>query len=233
MNHNAWRNLRTVVRYVVYACCVIVVLFPVFVCGSFLMNPFGGFAGSSQFTKRSGFAAKRSMNEWPSAVAPSNVRLVSRKHDYSIDSHSLWYKIELDIDSAQKWADSVHSDRELYSRQSIRHDDRGLEGVRRTIAGPPPLHWKTGDSPNWWSPPPIEFRATEAMKWYSGYDSGVGQAAYTGYDAMNSTLWVYEYSCQHDRLWEPNQIPNGDVFSRLKDAEQNVGPKPPTVPSEL
>lgn len=197
------------------------------------MKPFGGFAGSSEFANESGFAAKRSMNEWPSTVAPSNVRLVSRKYDYSIDSHSSWYKIELDIDSAKKWADSVHTDRELHSRQSVRQDDRGLEAVRRIIPGPPPLNWKTGDSPTWWTPPPIEFRATEAMKWYSGYDSGVGQAAYTGYDRTHSTLWVYEYSCQHDRLWEPNQIPDGDVFSRLEDAEQNAEPKTPTVSSEL
>ena len=198
-----------------------------------IMHPFGGFAGSSEFVNKSGFDAKRSMNEWPSNVAPSNVRLVSRKHDYSIDSHSSWYKIELDIDSAQKWADSVHSIRELRSRQSIGRDDRGLEAVRRVIPGPPPLHWKTGDSPNWWTPPPIEFRATEAMKWYPGYDSGVGQAAYTGYDANDRTLWVYEYSCQHDRLWEPNQIPDGDIFSRLKDTEPNDGPMPPMIPSDL
>ncbi|WP_145385675.1 hypothetical protein [Stieleria neptunia] len=60
------------------------------------------------------------------------------------------------------------------------------------------------------------------MKWYSGYDSGVGQAAYTGYDADKQTLWVYEYACQHDRLWEPDQIPDGDVFSRLNEnAEPN------------
>ncbi len=71
------------------------------------------------------------------------------------------------------------------------------------------------------------------MKWYSGYNSGVGQAAYTGYDATQRTLWVYEYSCQHDRLWEPNQIPDGDVFSRLKGAEHNAAPNPTTVPSGL
>lgn len=233
MTRNAWRDFRTVVRYVIYAYCVIIVLLAVFFCGSLIMNPFAGFAGSSEFANKSGHAAKRLMNEWPSSVTPSNVRSVSRKHDYSIDSHSAWYKIELDIDSARKWADSVHSDRELHSRQSIRPDDRGLEGVRRMISGPPPLHWATGDSPKWWAPPPVEFRATEAMKWYSGYDSGVGQAAYTGFDSSHRTLWVYEYSCQHDRLWEPNQMPDGDVFSRLHDTEANVGPTPSTVPSEL
>jgi hypothetical protein len=222
MTRNAWRNFRTVVRYVVYACCVIVVLFPIMVCGSFLINPFGGFAGSSEFANKTGSAAKRSMNEWPSNVATAAVRSVSRKHDYSIDSHSTWFKIELDTASAQLWADSVHSDRERHSRESLRPDDRGLEGVRRIVPGPPPLHSKTGDTPDWWSPPPIDFRATEAMKWYSGYDSGVGQAAYTGYDADKQTLWVYEYACQHDRLWEPDQIPDGDVFSRLNEnAEPN------------
>jgi hypothetical protein len=78
----------------------------------------------------------------------------------------------------------------------------------------------TGDVPSWWKPPAIDFRATEAMLWYSGFDSGVGQAAYTGYDAEKQTLWVYEYACQHDRLWEKNQFPDGEVFSRLKDADK-------------
>ena len=102
-----------------------------------------------------------------------------------------------------------------------------MEAVRRMVPGPPPLHWATGDSPPWWTPPNIAFRATEAMKWYSGFDSGVGQAAYTGYDVDRGTLWVYEYSCQHDRLWEPNQIPTGEVFSRLKDAEPSDAHKSP------
>ena len=219
MNRNAWRTVRTVIRFVFYACCVLVVLFPILVCGSFLMNPFAGFAGSSEFVNKPGPSAKRSMNEWPVSIDPFTVRIVSRKFDYSIDSHSAWYKIELNATSAQIWADSVHTNQERYSRESIRRDDRGLEGVRRVLLGPPPLHWKTGDIPDWWKPPTIDFRVTEAMKWYSGFDSGVGQAAYTGYDAEKQTLWVYEYACQHDRLWEQNKIPDGDVFSRLKVAE--------------
>ncbi len=147
--------------------------------------------------------------------------------------YQLAYKIELHSDTARKWADSVHLLREQYSRQSVSKDDRGLEASRRVVRGPPPLHQATGDSPKWWNPPKIDFRATEAMKWYSGFDSGVGQAAYTGYDTSTGTMWVYEYSCQHDRLWEPNSIPDGDVFSRLKEAEQDVEPEPPSVRPNL
>ena len=222
------QTLRRVVLILFYAACVCIVLVAMLFFGAIVLNPFGGFAGSTQFANRSGPSAKRSMNAWPTAVDPSKVRFVSLKHDYSIDSHSTWYKIELDHRSSQLWADSVHADRERYSRESLRRDDRGLEGVRRIVPGPPPLHSTTGDTPEWWSPPSIDFRATEAMKWYSGYDSGVGQAAYTGYDADKQVLWVYEYACQHDRLWEPNQIPNGDVFSRLEEtAEPSDAPKPP------
>ena len=226
MDRSAWRTVRTVIRFVFYAFCIVVVLVPILVCGSFLMNPFAGFAGSSEFVNKPGPSAKRTMVEWPVAIDPSNVRIVSRKFDYSIDSHSSWYKIELNTASSLIWADSVHTNQERYSRESIGRDDRGLEGVRRVLIGPPPLHWKTGEIPDWWNPPAIDFRATEAMKWYSGFDSGVGQAAYTGYDADKQTLWVYEYACQHSRLWEHNQIPDGDVFSRLKDAEASVAPEP-------
>jgi hypothetical protein len=153
------------------------------------------------------------------AIDPAKVKTVSRKFDFSIDSYSVWYKIELDATSARIWADHVHTDKERRTRSSISPDDRGLEGVRRELLGPPPLHHKTGYVPAWWKPPTIQFRATEAMKWYSGFDSGVGQAAYTGYDVGNQTLWVYEYACQHDRLWEQNQIPEGDVYSRIKQGE--------------
>jgi hypothetical protein len=192
------------------------------------MNPFAGFAGSSEFVNKPGPSAKRSMDsmdEWPVSIDPSNVRIVSLKCDYSIDSHSAWYRIELNATSAQIWAETVHSNQERYSRESIRRDDRGLEGVRRVLVGPPPLHWQTGNTPDWWKPPTIDFRATEAMKWYSGFDSGVGQAAYTGYEAEKQTLWVYKYACQHDRLWEQNQMPDGDIFSSLKNAEPSDGPK--------
>lgn len=224
MNRNAWRTIRTVIRLVFYFFCVLVVLYPIMVCVPFLMNPFAGFAGSSEFVDRPGLSAKRSMDEWPVSIDPANVRIVSRKCDFSIDSHSAWYKIELNATSAQIWEDYVHSKQELYSRESIQRDDRGLEGVRRVLLGPPPLHQLTGYVPDWWKPTTIDFRATEAMKWYSGIDSGVGQATYTGYDAEKQTLWVYTYAGQHDRLWEPNQIPDGEVFSRLKESEQSAAP---------
>lgn len=211
--------VRQIVLYLFYFACVAVVLIALLFIGSIFLMPFQGFDGSSEFVDRSGPAAMRSMDDWPRDVSPSKVERVSRKFAYSIDSHSDWYKIELDPESAAAWADFVHRERERSSRDSVSHDDRGLEGVRRSIDGPPPLHTTTGDPPSWWTPPAIEFRATEAMLWYSGFDSGVGQAAYTGYDEAQQTLWVYEYSCQHDRLWERNEIPAGEVFSRLKESK--------------
>ena len=138
MSLKAWRIIRTILHYAFYACCVLVVLFPILVFGSLLMNPFTGFAGSSAFADKPGAAAKRLLNEWPTGVVPSSVKLVSRKYDYSIDSHSSWYKIELDSNSAQIWADAVHVDRERDSLQCLRQDDRGLEAVRRIVPGPPP-----------------------------------------------------------------------------------------------
>lgn len=230
MTRNALRTVRTIIRSVVYACCALAVLFTIAQIGSVLINSFSPFSDSSTFADESGVAAKRLIHEWPADVDPSNVRRVSGKQGYSFDSHSSWYKIELDANSAQVWADTVHANRERDSIQSLRKQDRGLEAVRRIVPGPPPLHRTTGPSPFWWTPPSVEFRATEAMKWYSGYGSGVGQAAYTGYDAERQTLWIYEYSAQHDRLWEPSRIPAGDIFSRLTDAEPSDAPQPSKLP---
>lgn len=91
----------------------------------------------------------------------------------------------------------------------------GSEGVSRTIAGPPPQHRQTGSTPGWWTPPAIVFRATEAMEWYTGYGSGVGRATYSAYDQATGELWIYEYSGQHDQLWDLGKVPAGEQFSTL------------------
>ena len=80
------------------------------------------------------------------------------------------------------------------------------------------MHRQTGTTPTWWSPPAIDFRATELMKWYRGYDSGVGRATYSGYDETTKTLWIYEYSCQHDQLWSQGNVPTGQQFSTIKES---------------
>jgi hypothetical protein len=51
------------------------------------------------------------------------------------------------------------------------------------------------------------------MKWYRDYYSGVGRATYSAYDESAQTLWIYEYSCQHDILWSSGDVPAGEHFS--------------------
>ena len=89
---------------------------------------------------------------------------------------------------------------------------RRSRGVSRTIAGPPPLHSQTGETPVWWKPPSTDFRATEVMLWYKQYASGVGRATYTAFDQHTGMLWIYEYACQHDILWPNGEVPPGKVF---------------------
>lgn len=218
MTRTLWRNLRTVVRYVVYAFCVIVVVFSIFVCGSFLMNPFGGFAGESEFTASSGNAAKRRLPDWPVGVITSDVESVSFKSAHSRDSYSSWYRIELTDDAALTWSNRAHAHQEKWCKQHLHNGHEGVEGVNRTIDGPPPLHSQTGETPRWWSPPAITFRATEVMLWYDGSYSGVGRATYTAFDETNQTLWIYDYACQNDILWPRGNVPKGDVFTTPKQA---------------
>ena len=216
MSRNAWRNVRTVIRYVVYACCVLVVLFPILICGSFLMNPFAGFDGKSEINGLSGLAAKRRLNDWPADVDPRDVHNVSYKSEYSRDSYSSWYRIELTAGAAERWMNQIHTHQEDWSRQCLHHLHEGLEGVHRTIAGPPPHHQQTGETPNWWIPPSFNFRATEVMLWYTNYCSGVGRASYSAFDESTGVLWIYDYSSQHDILWSHGSVPTGNVFKSLK-----------------
>ncbi len=93
----------------------------------------------------------------------------------------------------------------------------GVEGVHRTVAGPPPANWQTGECPSWWTPPKIDFRATEVMLWYTNYESGVGRATYTSFDRQSGVLWIYDYACQHDKLWTHGNIPPGTMFTSSKE----------------
>jgi hypothetical protein len=113
--------------------------------------------------------------------------------------------------------DQMHKHQEDWSKQCLHHLHEGLEGVHRTISGPPPQHWQTGETPSWWTPPGIDFRATEVMLWYTNYDSGVGRATYSGFDESNGVLWVYDYASQHDILWSHGGMPAGDLFTTIAD----------------
>ncbi|MEI8213459.1 MAG: hypothetical protein WCI02_15030 [Planctomycetota bacterium] len=222
MGQNAWRNVRALIRYVVYAGCGLIVLFAIMICVSFLMNPFAGFAGQSEFSDLSGYSAKRRLSDWPSDVDPRDVQNVSYKSEYSRDSYSSWYRISLSATAAEKWTNQIHKHQEDWSRGCLGDLHEGLEGVHRTISGPPPLHWQTGETPTWWTPPNIDFRATEVMLWYTNYDSGVGRATYTSFDNLAGVLWMYDYACQHDKLWTHGNVPTGNVFMSSKDnAEQS------------
>jgi hypothetical protein len=55
------------------------------------------------------------------------------------------------------------------------------------------------------------------MLWYTDYDSGVGRATNSAFDKSTGILWIYDYACQHDRLWSPGNVPPGDVFSTVDD----------------
>lgn len=183
----------------------------------FLLNPFAGFAGQSEFTELSAGAAIRRLSNWPDGVATSDVETVSYKSAYSRDSYSSWYRIKLADDAASTWINQIHSHQEEWSKRCLHDLHEGLEGVHRTIEGPPPQHSQTGETPSWWWPPTINFRATEVMLWYKDYDSGVGRATYTAFNTSDRTLWMYDYACQHNTLWTQGNVPSGSVFTTLEE----------------
>ncbi len=213
MDQNAWRSVRALIRYVVYVGCGLIVLFAIVICVSFFVNPFAGFAGQSEFSNLSGYFAKHRLSDWPSEVDPRDVQMVSYRSEYSRDSYSSWYRITLSATAAEKWMNQIHKHQEEWSLGCVDDHHEGLEGVRRTVAGPPPLHHQTGESPVWWTPPSTEFRATEVMLWYANSDSGVGRATYTSYDEFKGVLWMYDYACQHDTHWVRGDIPIGSIFT--------------------
>ena len=160
-------------------------------------------------------SAVAKMGHWPTSVDPGDVESVSWKYEGMIDSHSQWYRINLTSDAAISWIDSVHEHQESANRTS---QNDVVEGVRRTIAGPPPLHQQTGETPKWWAPPAIEFRATEVMLWSEGSGSVRGNATYSAFDPSTGWLWIYEYGAQHDLLWTKGDVPPGDAFSNTTES---------------
>ncbi len=221
------RFVRRVIVIAVLLSCAATFLFAVIAIGAFLLDPFGGFAGANEFTDLSGRAAKQRISEsWPPGVDTAFVQSVSHKTDWSRDSYSSWYRIRLTENAATNWMDHIHAVQERNSRTCLHHLHEGLEGVHRTIAGPPPTHWQTDDVPTWWSPPAEDFRATEVMLWYTNYDSGVGRATYSCFDKLTGTLWIYDYASQHDRLWSPGDVPFGTQFTLAANATSNAAQSP-------
>ena len=177
---------------------------------SILTDPFGG---ADEFIGVGGSEAKSRLAEiWPSMVDPSDVQSLSCKTESSRDSYSSWFKIKLLPAAAEKWQDDIHAQQESSCNGAADKMHEPAEGVRREVNGPPPFHRQTGTTPAWWLPPPMPFRATEAMLWYQNYNSGVARATYSGFDPASSTLWVYQYACQHDQLWSPGVVPAGRKF---------------------
>jgi hypothetical protein len=176
-----------------------------------------------EFHDLPGAAAKECLGEkWLGSVDPNSVVSVSYKFESTIDSCSSWFRIELDEASASIWADAAHSKEEDAARQrDVR--DQPVEGVRRVVNGPPPLHRQTGSTPTWWAPPAADCRATEFMAWYRHYDSGVGWALYSVFDPSTKTLWIYSNSAQHDLLWPHGELPTGTPIPGLK----STAPAPP------
>ena len=141
---------------------------------------------------------------WPKSVDPRDVVSMSHKGAWTRDTGSSWTKLRLTPAAAKAWADEIHARQE----EDVFSSQNKIEGVRRSFSGQPLLREQTGPTPGWWIPSGTEVRATEIMLWYD-YGSGTACATYTTFNPETNTLWVYEYSRQHDRMWEQGKLPEG------------------------
>ena len=211
----AWLLMRFSIRIFIFACTGLALfVVAIYYAFWFIVAIAEGFDGTSEFVELNGRQAKRRMAEWPSNVDPSEVKTASFKTEWARDSYSSWYRITLSPKAAKKWRDEFHDQKEMGPQEYIGHLHEGYEGIHRTILGPPPQHWQTGDTPKWWDPPSIDFRSTEVMVWYDNFDSGVGQAVYSAFNPENGELWIYDYAAQHDELWQNGKMPSGDAFGK-------------------
>jgi hypothetical protein len=193
-----------------------VVVLGILTLGVVLLNPFAGFDGRIEFARLSGRTAKDRLEDtWPSGVDPGAVTEVSFKTEWSRDSYSSWFQIRLLPTAAARWQDDIHSKQQSSSIDCLHHLHEGAEGVHHVVSAPRIAIAHTGAAPVWWTPPAMNFRATEAMLWYTNYDSGVARATYSGLDPSTNTLWIYEFACQHGRLWAPGDIPKGEQFAAV------------------
>lgn len=162
-----------------------------------------------EFVNAKGSAAKRQLGQsWPKSVLVSDVLSVDYKSHGSRDSSATWIRITLAERAASVWADHVHAREAAWARK-LAKIEYSPEGVIRTIPGPIPLRQQTGTTPEWWSPLEGTYRATEVMVWYTNGESGTARATYSIFDASKKCLWIYEYTCQHDKMWSRGEIPDG------------------------
>lgn len=178
----------------------------------FFQNPFAGFEGDVEFVDLNGPAAQQRMDfAWPAGVNPRDVVSMSHKASWKRDTGSSWSKLRLTPAAAKAWADEMHSRLE----QNAASSKNQVEGVRRSFFGTLPLHDPNSPVPLWWFSPACNVRATEVMHWYDS-GSGYANAVYTSFHAESGTLWVYEFSSQHDELWPQGKPPEG---TRISSAE--------------
>lgn len=112
---------------------------------------------------------------------------------------------------------SVHDKRKNWASVRSSESTAGYEGVHRQIVGQPPQRRVSDETPRWWTPPSSGFTATEVMLWYR-WESGVGSATYSAYHQKTGTLWIYDYSRQHEILWKRGEVPQGESFAGNPDA---------------
>ena len=171
------------------------------------------FDGSTDRHNLSGpVAAQEFAQRWPLDADPMVVKSFSIRSVWSRDSSSTWIRVELPGEQAKVWSDWCHQNERPSTADLNPQIDDFIEGVEH-VRPAPPDDGQTGGVPEWWQPPQQEYRATELMRWYQGYNSGVGGGVYTTFDGATDTLWLYDFSCQHHKLWVRGNAPKGDHFS--------------------
>jgi|GEM_PF-1416834 len=205
-----WRVWRTRVRKATFAFLVIIPVIAVgeiILCSSILRN-FWSMDGHRESVELTGIQVIGAIGFWPPAISPQDVDNVSHQIDHSRDSYTERYRMELSASNAAAWQDAIHAKQEQEGH-GLSHLD-GMEGLHRSITGPPRLEHQTGRTPPRWTPPASEYRATEFMLW--SHSTGTAHGLYSAYEPATQTLWVYGYSAQHDELWPQGKLPDGKAF---------------------
>lgn len=200
------RELRSLIlNYVMFASSVGLIL--LMLVGPFVIW-YSVTSSIDGYTDLSGVESQSIFSTWPASVPPRDVSHVSWCSDSSGDSFTTRYRMEMSAEHATAWQDAIHAKEEDGAHSMVHLST--MEGLHRTIPGPPYVEHQTGKTPEWWMPPEIEFRATEYMLWSD--KTGTACGLYSAYEPARKTLWVYEYAAQHDQLWPQGQLPQGTVF---------------------
>ena len=205
-----WRVWRVRIRKVMFVCLLtlpFIAIGEIILCSSILLN-FMSMDGHRESVGLTGIEANGEIGFWPPDISPQDVEHVSHQIDSARDSSTERYRIEINAASAIAWQDAIHAHEEE-DGHGLSHL-YGMEGIHRSIAGPPPLENQTGPTPSWWTPPFTVYRATEFMLW--SHSTGTAHGLYSAYEPATQTLWVYGYSAQHDELWSKGKLPVGTAF---------------------